>query len=95
MNYKWNIYGKADNLKDILRTILGSKNIKKEEVKDFINFTMEPHDPFLLTNMDKAVNRINLAIKNEERICILGDYDCDGGTATSTLYIGLEVFILM
>lgn len=90
MNYKWNIYGKADNLKDILRTILGSKNIKKEEVKDFINFTMEPHDPFLLTNMDKAVNRINLAIKNEERICILGDYDCDGVTATSTLYIGLR-----
>ena len=43
-------------------------------------------DPFLLKDMDKAVNRIKDALANGECICIYGDYDVDGVTATTTLY---------
>ena len=79
MNYKWNILSKANNLQDILRNILDWKQIPKEKVQEFIDSKIIPYDPFLLTNMDKAVNRIRRAIENNEKILILGDYDCDGG----------------
>lgn len=42
-------------------------------------------DPFLLKDMEAAVERINAALEQEERICVYGDYDCDGVTATVML----------
>ncbi len=86
---KWSKATKAQNIKDVLRNIIKWKNMNKSEIDDFINFKINPHDPFLLTNMDKAVERINNAIKNDEKIMIIGDYDCDGICATAILYIGL------
>lgn len=47
-------------------------------------------DPFLIKDMDKAAAAINEKIDNYELICIYGDYDCDGITATSILYNYLE-----
>ena len=44
------------------------------------------NDPYLLHDMDKAVNRINQAIKNKESILIYGDYDVDGITSTFIVY---------
>ncbi|MFW6016209.1 MAG: single-stranded-DNA-specific exonuclease RecJ [bacterium] len=90
MDYKWNVLYKANNLQDILRNVLQWKNISKDKVREFIDFNMKPHDPYLLTNMNKAVNRIKKAIDNNEKICIIGDYDADGVTATSMLYIALR-----
>ncbi len=46
------------------------------------------HDPFLLTGMDRAIDRIQRAIRSGERIMIAGDYDVDGVTATA-LYLEL------
>ncbi len=43
-------------------------------------------DPFLIKDMDKAVKRIKKAVTSGEKICIYGDYDCDGVTATVLLY---------
>lgn len=47
-------------------------------------------DPFEIKDMDKAINRINLALKNKEKICIYGDYDADGVTSVSMLYLYLK-----
>ena len=47
-------------------------------------------DPFLMKDMDKAVERIWRAVRNEEKIVVYGDYDVDGVCATATLYSYLE-----
>ncbi|MEG2003977.1 MAG: single-stranded-DNA-specific exonuclease RecJ, partial [Clostridia bacterium] len=44
------------------------------------------HDPFLMKDMDKAVARIHSAALNHEKVCIYGDYDVDGVTATTALF---------
>ncbi len=54
------------------------------------NETAFLHDPFLLQDMDLAVARITRAIESGERIVIYGDYDVDGVTSVSTLYLYLK-----
>lgn len=44
------------------------------------------HDPFLMRDMDAAINRIQLAIRDKQKILIYGDYDVDGTTAVSLVY---------
>jgi single-stranded-DNA-specific exonuclease len=92
MDYKWNVLSdnKIESIQTILKQILEWKEIDKNDVRNFIECDINPYDPFQLTNMDKAITRINQAIENEEKICIIGDYDADGVTATSIMYIGLK-----
>ena len=62
----------------------------KEEIEVFLNKDTIPlYDPFLLKDMDKAVERIMQAIENKQRVCIYGDYDVDGVTSTVMLYLYL------
>lgn len=44
------------------------------------------HDPFLMLNMNKAVNRFNKALKNKDKILLYGDYDVDGTSAVAMMY---------
>lgn len=48
------------------------------------------HDPFLMQDMDKAVNRLNRAMGSKERIMVYGDYDVDGVTAVALVYKYLQ-----
>ena len=47
------------------------------------------HDPYLMADMDRAVERILRAVRDGERICIYGDYDVDGVTSVTVLYLYL------
>ena len=50
------------------------------------------HDPFLMKDMDKATDRLAEAIREGQKILVYGDYDVDGTTSTSILFIFLEKF---
>lgn len=67
--------------------ILNARNIKDmTSVKKYFSDEYEEgYDPFLMHDMQKAVDRINEAIENEEKILVYGDYDADGITSTVLL----------
>lgn len=76
-------YNLSDNTSKILanRNVVEHKQIKEILVGDF----EEGFDPYLMYDMNKAVERINIAIDNEEKILVYGDYDADGITSTVLL----------
>ena len=58
-----------------------------EEAKHFFAPSLSDlHDPFLMNDMDKAVNRLNKAMGSKEKILVYGDYDVDGTTAVALVY---------
>lgn len=58
-----------------------------EDAKAFFRPSLSDlHDPFLLTDMDKAVERLHSAMANNEKILVYGDYDVDGTTAVALMY---------
>ncbi|MDE0638281.1 MAG: single-stranded-DNA-specific exonuclease RecJ [Candidatus Poribacteria bacterium] len=71
----------------LVARLLANRGIKTvEEGKTYLYPTYaDLHSPFDMADMEKAVERIRKAIKNGEQICIYGDYDADGTTATALL----------
>lgn len=107
MNKKWECYNIDDNkveelveqkhISNLLASILVNRGITEEkELEVFLNPTRKDfYDPFLLPDMEIAVDRIIKAVNNKEKIMIYGDYDADGITSVSVLkkylnQIGLE-----
>jgi single-stranded-DNA-specific exonuclease len=76
---------KALNVEDFVATLLVQRGIETfDEAKRFFRPSLDDlHDPYLMKDMDKAVNRIEKAIENQENILVFGDYDVDGTTAVS------------
>lgn len=76
----------------LVAELLYRKNLRTpQEIEDFFHpHLSQQHDPFLFPDMEKAVARILKAIDSGERITIYGDYDVDGTTATTLLYLGLQ-----
>lgn len=65
-----------------------------DEAKDFFRPSLTHlHDPFLMKDMDKAVERVKEAWEKGEKILIYGDYDVDGTTAVALIYTYLKNFI--
>lgn len=107
MNNKWNYepptYEQTEEAKNlskeigispILCRLLTERGIKSvADSKLFFRPQLsELHDPFLMKDMDKAVDRLNQALGKKERILIYGDYDVDGTTAVSLVYKFLQQF---
>ena len=105
MEYKWIIREKADpkaveslgkeiNLNQTLANMLVNRGVDTfQKAKDF--FRPDPdklHDPYLMKDMDKAVERLALAIRKEEKILVYGDYDVDGTTSVAMFYGFLKQF---
>lgn len=64
-----------------------------EEAEKFFHPSLSDlHDPFLMPDMDKAVNRLNTAMGAKEKIMVYGDYDVDGTTAVALVYKYLQNF---
>ena len=66
---------------ELLAKLLYNRGIKEaDEAGRFLNpdYERDTHDPFLILNMERAVDRIIKGIDEEEKIVIYGDYDCDG-----------------
>ncbi len=100
MTKKWQIYElneekqkqvdilvKTQKINPLLATILVNRDMyEPEKLKTFLNPTRKDfHDPFLMPDMKKAVDRIKTAIENKEKMIIYGDYDADGITSTTVL----------
>ncbi|MDQ0269861.1 single-stranded-DNA-specific exonuclease RecJ [Cytobacillus purgationiresistens] len=84
----------ADTLKisPVLATLLINRGMDTVESARYFLLDKEQqfHDPFLLKDMDVAVNRIKKAIKDNELILIFGDYDADGVTSTTVMMRTLQ-----
>ena len=107
MKYKWNYQpptpiqreaakalSRELGISPILCRLLQERGIKTAaEAKRFFRPQLsELHDPFLMNDMEKAVERLNRAMGRKERVMIYGDYDVDGTTAVSLVYKFLQQF---
>ena len=101
MNKQWEIYNTDEQvakqisekyeLSIFISRLLVNKGIKEEDIPVFINPTRDNfYDPFLMPDMEKAVDRIVKAIKNNEKTIIYGDYDVDGITSSVVFKSFLE-----
>ena len=107
MSYKWNYKAPTQEQVDAAEALANETRISPvlcrmlmnrgittaEEVQKFFRPQLHDlHDPFLMKGMDKAVERLNQAMGNRERIMIYGDYDVDGCTAVALVYRFLQQF---
>jgi len=103
MEKRWVIKEKGDaeiierlskelDISEPLANLLAQRGIKSfEEARTFFRPDYSQlHDPFLMKDMDKAVARIQKAIKLKEKILVYGDYDVDGTTAVALVYSFLK-----
>lgn len=76
------------NAPELIARLLVQRGVDTpEEVRKFFNPRIEDmHDPFLMKDMEAAVNRIQRAIDNKEAVLIYGDYDVDGTTSVALIY---------
>ena len=105
MTYQWNIrhltaveqevqqqLEKELNISSAAARMLVVRGIQTaDEARAFVRPSLDKlHDPFLMKDMDKAVERLHKAITQGEKILIYGDYDVDGTTAVALMYRFLE-----
>ena len=107
MNYKWNYQPPSQEQKEAAKALAEETGINPvlcklllergissaAETKRFFRPQLnELHDPFLMKDMDLAVERLNEAMGRKERILVYGDYDVDGTTAVALVYKFLQQF---
>ncbi|MGB0405614.1 MAG: DHH family phosphoesterase, partial [Fusobacterium sp.] len=87
---KGNHYKNSKYSKDIL-SILEERGVFEEEVEKFINADLKDlRNPFDLKDMDRTIDLILKLREENKKICIYGDYDVDGVTSTTVLYLAFQ-----
>lgn len=102
---RWNLKPKPDtdkinhltnvlSVEQITATLLLQRGIETfDQARKFFRPELDDlHDPYLMKDMDKAVERIEKAVQNNENILVFGDYDVDGTTAVSLVSSYLKSF---
>ena len=91
---KVKLLAEALNVEEFVATLLVQRGIETfEQARKFFRPTLEDlHNPYLMKDMDKAVERIELAIERGENILVFGDYDVDGTTAVSLVSSYLKTY---
>ena len=82
------------NVSSVIANLLVQRNVGTfEEAREFFRPRLTKlYDPFLMKDMDLAVDRINKAIEANEKVLIYGDYDVDGTTSVALMYSFLKTF---
>ena len=80
---EWEILNRDPNI-SLIDVLLKNRNLPQNHLDDF-KLSDRLHDPYLLCDMDRAVERISLAVKNKESIVVFGDYDVDGVVSTTLM----------
>jgi single-stranded-DNA-specific exonuclease len=87
MAFRWVLRGKSSestqtndsSYPDIVRKLVTQRGIPEEQIESFLNPKLRDlADPFLIPDMQAAVDRILLAVDQNQKVCIYGDYDVDG-----------------
>lgn len=76
-------------ISDLIQTLLHKRGIRDiGEIEKFLkpDFARDTHDPFLLVDMDRAVERLLTAIERKEKIAVYADFDCDGIPAAVVMH---------
>jgi len=82
----------ALNVNMVIARLLVQRDIKTfNEARSFFRPRLSDlHDPFLMKDMEKAVERLEVAISNKEKVLVYGDYDVDGTTSVAMMYTFLK-----
>jgi single-stranded-DNA-specific exonuclease len=89
----WSLKPQDPNL-NVFQNILKNRGIEApEDVNSYLSPSYKKgfHNPFLMKDMDKAVERLSQAIDQQERVIVFGDYDVDGISGTAVLYNALKL----
>lgn len=80
------------NISTLLASLLAQRGVASfDEARQFFRPKLtQLHDPFLMKDMDRAIYRIERALRNREKILVWGDYDVDGTTAVALVYTFLK-----
>ena len=105
MEKTWNIKESGDdekiehlsnvlNIDRFLSNLLVQRGVETfDEAKAFFRPDFEHlHDPFLMKDMDKAIDRLDTAVENKEKVFVYGDYDVDGTTSVALVFSFLRPF---
>lgn len=86
--------GRDINVNPILANMLINRGVESfENAKNYFRPSLSHlHDPFLMKDMTEAIDRIEQAIDQNEKILVYGDYDVDGTTAVALVYSFLKTF---
>ena len=105
MAYEWNIQAISEQDREAVSALAAELRVSnlsalllyhrgirsREEASRFVHPSLQMlHDPFLMRDMDKAVDRLIRAIDSHEKILVYGDYDVDGTTAVALMYTFLK-----